>query len=181
MTIEPQGYAEFIKAPHKASSRLSGWCAIDLCHQPQATWLPLCEGHAHDVWAEVEQWNDLAKKRKSRDAHQALEKSRDDMLRERLARDESQRNAKRQAGHIYYLRVGDLIKIGFTSDMETRMKQYPPNAILLAQHPGTRETERHMHEKFQPFLALRREWFTPCDEITAHIEMVRTQFTDRAA
>lgn len=79
-------------------------------------------------------------------------------------------------GMIYYLLVGDLVKIGFTVSLEQRMKSYPPNAKVLATHPGTRETERQMHHKFLHRVAEGREWFTPCAEIDQHIEEVKAQF-----
>src|SRR5690554_2780796 len=44
-------------------------------------------------------------------------------------------------GWVYYIRVGDTIKIGFSQDVSQRMRTYPPNAELLAAHPGTLETE----------------------------------------
>lgn len=79
-------------------------------------------------------------------------------------------------GIIYYLQVGDLVKIGYSSDLPRRMKQYPPHAILLAQHPGTRETERDMHQKLATKLAKGREWFRVCSEVEAHIENVKATY-----
>lgn len=82
----------------------------------------------------------------------------------------------RDPAFIYYARVGNLIKIGFARDVRKRMRDYPPNAVLLAVHPGTKEVEREMHSRFRPHLARGREWFTPSDEIMAHIETTVEQF-----
>lgn len=79
-------------------------------------------------------------------------------------------------GTIYYLRVGDLVKIGYSADLPRRMKQYPPHAVLLAQHPGTRETERDMHQKLATKLAKGREWFKSCPEVESHIEAVKATY-----
>lgn len=90
----------------------------------------------------------------------------------------AQRATGTQAGHVYYLRVDDLVKIGFTTDLTRRLAEYPPNVKVLAAHPGTPQTERAMHRKFAAHLRRGREWFTPCDEIDAHIERVRTDFPE---
>ncbi len=84
--------------------------------------------------------------------------------------------AMNQPGHVYYLRVGDLIKIGFSADLARRIKEYPPNTVVLAAHPGTPRTERQMHERFSAHLARGREWFYPVDEITDHIAQVLAEY-----
>lgn len=95
-----------------------------------------------------------------------------------LIRETPEDTARRyNPGHVYYLLIGDLVKIGYTVDMDQRMKQYPPNSRLLAAHPGTMKTERQMHSKFFNHLAKGREWFAIHDELMAHIEDVRQRFT----
>lgn len=79
-------------------------------------------------------------------------------------------------GHIYYLLVGDLIKIGYTKNLEQRMRQYPPHSKLLAVHPGTMRTERQMHSMFFNSIAKGKEWFAITPKLTSHIEDVRRKF-----
>lgn len=83
-----------------------------------------------------------------------------------------------KVGVIYYLRVSGLIKIGFTTNLEQRVKAYPPDTELLAAHRGTMKTERAMHTRFCAELAGRREWFRESDELMAHIHRVRDESGD---
>lgn len=79
-------------------------------------------------------------------------------------------------GWIYYIQIDDRIKIGFSLDVKSRMRAYPPNAHLLAVHPGTKKLEREMHEQFRSALAAGREWFHRAPEVLEHIEQVVAQF-----
>lgn len=91
-----------------------------------------------------------------------------------------QQESKREGGYVYYIRVGELIKIGYAGDVGKRMRNYPPNAELIAAHPGTLEVERQMHTRFREYLARGREWFYPTPELDEHIAYVRDQFGDPA-
>lgn len=94
-------------------------------------------------------------------------------------RAESRRNAP---GWIYYILVGERIKIGYSMDVKRRLKAYPPDTPLLAMHPGTKRTEQDMHSKFAGSRAAGREWFLDAPEIREHIKQVIDQFgePDRA-
>lgn len=83
-----------------------------------------------------------------------------------------------QPGWVYYIRMGDTIKIGYATDVAKRMRAYPPTAELLAAHPGTTQTERDMHKRFAGDLAQGREWFNPSDDLLAHVSSVVEQFGD---
>lgn len=77
---------------------------------------------------------------------------------------------------VYYLRVGDLIKIGQTSDLPSRLASYPPNAALLATEPGERDIlEAERHAQFASTRAHRREWFHPSAALIEHINNLRDQ------
>lgn len=100
---------------------------------------------------------------------------------EKRARQHSQErvrknSARSQPGWIYYLSIDGLIKIGYTSNLENRMKAYPPNTQLLALHPGTKATEADLHQQFAESKARGREWFTPGTRIIEHIESVLERF-----
>jgi hypothetical protein len=71
---------------------------------------------------------------------------------------------------VYYLRVGDHIKIGFSVDFLQRMRQYPPNAQLLAFEYGDRTLERSRHRQFWHALRFGQEWFAPSVDLLTHIE-----------
>lgn len=76
---------------------------------------------------------------------------------------------------IYYLRVGSLVKIGYTSCYWQRVRSYPPDAVLLACEPGDRALELERHHQFGASLARGREWFYPTAEVIEHINSLRDE------
>lgn len=70
---------------------------------------------------------------------------------------------------VYYVRVGDHIKIGYTSRLEQRIRAYGPTAQLLATEPGTRELERQRLREFADCLVGGKEWFAPSRPLLEHI------------
>ena len=75
-------------------------------------------------------------------------------------------------GYVYYIRIGDLIKIGYSENLSRRLGAYPPDAILLATEIGTRSLEAQRHREFAADLRRRNEWFAPSPALLAHIERV---------
>lgn len=141
--------------------------------------LPLCEEHAWKTWAILNNANDEHNRR-------AEAKAEHDAYVAALAAEEKLKAAKREEkyrnltsitpGHVYYLQVGELIKIGYTADLYQRLASYPPNSKLLATHPGTLKVERQMHHKFLHRLSSGREWFAPADDLAEHIAKVKRDF-----
>lgn len=82
----------------------------------------------------------------------------------------------RHPGWIYYIQVGDLLKIGYATTVWDRLMSYPPNITVLAIHPGTRELETHLHRKFRLLLQKGREWYADDGKIADHIGKVREEF-----
>jgi hypothetical protein len=80
-----------------------------------------------------------------------------------------------QVGHVYYLRVGSYIKIGWTSDITKRMKGYPPDSVLLASEPGTRKDEHRRHRMFGAHRTHGREWYAMTPSLMHHIEQVAAE------
>jgi hypothetical protein len=78
-------------------------------------------------------------------------------------------------GVVYYVQVGAHVKIGWTSNMGSRMRKYPPNSVLLATHPGTRRDEAQMHRRFAADRTHGREWYVPSMSLTHHIQQMVTQ------
>lgn len=114
----------------------------------------------------------LQEEAKAEEERRQWEELRVQEIRERMASS----NVPTDPGTIYYLQVEDQIKIGYTTNLNTRLAAYPPMARLLATHPGTKATEAFMHERFANLLSGRKEWFKASDEITAHINTVHKQF-----
>ena len=73
---------------------------------------------------------------------------------------------------VYYMQVGDLIKIGTTRHLQRRVSYYPPGSRLLAVEPGAEAVERHRHEQFADLRVARNEWFRPGAELMAHVEVL---------
>ena len=155
---------------------LFGRCAVESCNQPPLHGIPLCEPHGAVVAVYMD--SHLQAKEEAAERHrQAVEA---DNARFKRMLDIREAKAagtyKSDPGIIYYLRLGEHIKIGYTTDLAKRLKAYPPMSVLLATHPGTMKTEAQMHEQFAAHLAGRKEWFHVTDELEAHIERVRQQF-----
>lgn len=66
---------------------------------------------------------------------------------------------------VYYVRVGEHIKIGYTRNVSNRLSGYPPNSELLAVELGNKTLEKERHHQFHAYLAWGREWFADCQEI----------------
>ena len=77
-------------------------------------------------------------------------------------------------GWIYYLRVEDRIKIGFSTNLAPRLKSYPPASVVLATHEGSMEDEHDLHVRFADDVAETREWFHPSPQVLDHIRSLAT-------
>lgn len=71
-------------------------------------------------------------------------------------------------GTVYFARVGELIKIGWTSNLSPRMSHLHADAVLFTR-PGTRHDEKALHAMFNHLLVRGREWFRPDPELLAFI------------
>ena len=79
-------------------------------------------------------------------------------------------------GFIYYVKSDGLIKIGWTSNLAKRMRQYAPNSQLLATHPGTRTDEQRLHKRFAVHRSHGREWYPLAPVILHHIDMMKAKY-----
>lgn len=77
-------------------------------------------------------------------------------------------------GGIYFMRAGDRIKIGFSTNPLDRFKQLqtssPVDLELLAYLPGTFDDEREMHRLFGS-LHVRGEWFQNHPAILRYVKL----------
>jgi hypothetical protein len=147
-------------------------CVWPNCTEPLAFHLgPLCLYHAMLMYEAVLHSPDVpvtsaqSKVAERRQAEQERAKAR--------ARARGQ-----QPGWIYYLRIGDRLKIGYSADVRERMRAYPPESELLAVHPGTRDLEADMHRRFTGSRAAGREWFRETPDLAEHVAQVIAQFGD---
>lgn len=66
-------------------------------------------------------------------------------------------------GCVYFLRLGDRVKIGHTRDLRRRRREVPHDELLAA-IPGGQETERDWHRRFD-HLRWQGEWFAATPEL----------------
>lgn len=70
-------------------------------------------------------------------------------------------------GRVYFVRLGSLVKIGWTGDMEQRMKAVPHEEIL-GTIPGTMADEKRCHKAFD-HLCVKGEWFRAEPDLLAFV------------
>lgn len=181
MTIETLEWLKNNRPDLAAREELDEWCGVKNCQQPQLDRMPVCEDHAFDIWVEIGfRRMDIIKAANAHRRKESQDEELSRLIKEKLGvekfLEDRLANSKQAPGTIYYLLLEDQVKIGYTADLETRLRSYPPMAKILATHPGTRETEKAMHRKFFNHLANRNEWFYQNEELTLHIDEVRKQF-----
>lgn len=72
---------------------------------------------------------------------------------------------------VYYMRVGNRVKIGTTCQLGNRLRQINPEE-LLATEPGGLSRERQRHREFKA-LRTHGEWFELGSPLTEHIAELR--------
>lgn len=133
----------------------------------------LCATHSVDVAiAVVQHQNDVHQFTQFFERQSTERAIRAEQWRREDERYEAEKAALRQdrEGFVYYLKVGDRLKIGYSVDVKRRMRAYPPGSQLLAVEPGDRDLERQRHHQFAGSLMDGREWFRPTPDL---IELVQ--------
>lgn len=72
--------------------------------------------------------------------------------------------------HVYYVRFGDRIKIGVTTNLPARLDALPWDEVLTVEL-GERELEQERHRQFRIF-RVNGEWFAKTPELVEHIQSV---------
>lgn len=158
---EPDSYAE---------------CAFQLCHEECTNRypLPFCHQHVLYIWSMVDQ--DMRESgRTAADVEAEKRQIQDDRaarVRAAMKADAAKRGVP---GMIYYLRIGEYIKIGYTANPRRRGGEYPPGSELLLTYPGSPEDEKRLHQKFSAYREAGREWYMDAAEIREHIDEIQSQ------
>jgi hypothetical protein len=77
---------------------------------------------------------------------------------------------------VYYIRIGDYIKIGTTTNLAMRMSILQPDEVL-ATEPGWTEVENARHQQFKHLrIRPRSERFHSAPELLEHVAMIRAHF-----
>ncbi|HWU31045.1 MAG TPA: GIY-YIG nuclease family protein [Microbacterium sp.] len=99
------------------------------------------------------------------------------VLREPPAEGQTREQFMREHALVYYLALGNRVKIGTTTDLPSRMKALP-HEELLAFEFGSYDVERTRHNQFAHARAAG-EWFDRADaELTAWISALRADLED---
>jgi hypothetical protein len=96
------------------------------------------------------------------------------MGRQKHADEQAKRhNAPERRSIVYYIRRGQLIKIGTTTNPASRFKSLMPDEIL-AFEPGHVDVERARHQQFHASRVARKsEYFHWTDELATHVAVLR--------
>lgn len=77
---------------------------------------------------------------------------------------------------VYYARIGDYIKIGFTENLQERLAGLRiDKEDIMATEPGGRAKERERHLQFADIRRGKRENFEKTPELLTHIAKVRRE------
>ena len=74
---------------------------------------------------------------------------------------------------VYYMRLANLVKIGFTTNLTSRLATINPQEVM-ATEPGDREREQERHRQFDALRA-HGEWFRLEAPLADHIDAVRRE------
>ena len=89
----------------------------------------------------------------------------------------AQRNRRTTMGLVYFMRFGRLIKIGYTTNLQSRIKSLGPDEVL-ATIPGTMIDEERIQHQFGACW-LGREMFEPSSDLMEYIESIRESHPPR--
>lgn len=130
-------------------------CNIDHCERESSerVGIALCERHLEKAWAAYQIITGV-------EVHDKLPDP---------DRDVRSLDAR---GTVYVVRVRDMIKIGWTSDPERRMRQLSADAILYSK-PGTRRDEYKLQGQCMDHLVKGREWFDSSPEMIDFVKTLR--------
>jgi hypothetical protein len=74
---------------------------------------------------------------------------------------------------VYYVKIGELLKIGYTSNMRLRMLRYPPNRWVMATEDGDSLLEQKRHRQFADLRTHGNEWYRLDEPLLTHINDLR--------
>lgn len=150
----------------------------DCAGEPYNEVIPVCARHMFEIYDYVKQ-SDLDEPREVAIQRNRRQRAADERSRRAWLKQQKLRESRgSQPGWIYYLHIDGKIKIGYTTDIVQRMRQYPPGSPLAGVHPGTPELEKRLHRQFAGSLAQGREWFNPTPDLLEHCEQVVKEYGD---
>lgn len=129
-------------------------CPIPGCIFPITEDQIVCHPHALRIWRDIQEQH-------LRSAGSAITTaSADEVIAQRDQAAKKRTQASLTPGWIYFLTLDDKIKVGWTSNLENRLKSYPPHARMVVTYPATRADERDLHRSLKTELVAGREWYS---------------------
>lgn len=141
-------------------------CAWEDCEATPSTMLalPLCDRHAIAAYRAV---NNLLSSTPKALTDMLASASPERILGKATPRpDRTRRNVRTTPGRIYFAKAGDLIKIGFSTNLRQRMGQLGVEPIVTI--AGTMEDEKALHHQFGEYWD-HGEYFRPGQRLVDHI------------
>lgn len=80
------------------------------------------------------------------------------------------RAVRRRPGNVYFIRLGDRIKVGYSERPEARLRSLPHEEVIGVV-PGTFQDEHAWHQLLADY-RVTGEWFRADPEVVAHIRRV---------
>lgn len=94
----------------------------------------------------------------------------DHAARERRRQQERERN---QVEVVYYMRLGNRVKIGWTTNLTVRRAAIQPEEVMVTE-PGGQKLEYQRHQQFK-HLRVSGEWFRLEGPLADHIDALRSK------
>lgn len=178
-------------AERQREARIQGgidWstCLVPGCGQRLAEWidgarhheylrdaslaLPLCKEHGVIVWQQVQRFRLLPDVVET--AQQLAERHRREAGRGLT----QQAQESDDGGELYFVRINNLVKVGWTQTLPRRLKEYGAGAELLCHYPGTRDEETQLHRRLTAVRAKGREWYHDGEVIQRRVTQVVEEF-----
>lgn len=127
------------------------------------SWLPLCLGHVFEVWR-------LA--RDHADTHNNRAKTLTTVV---AGETKTIERPVSRIGWVYYIRIGNEVKVGYASNLLNRLRSYPPTAEFLHANRGTKNDEKVAHSMLYLHRVAAREWYAPHADVFTYIEQQKAR------
>lgn len=77
-----------------------------------------------------------------------------------------------EIGYVYFMQCGELIKIGYSTNLKQRAKNL--GGVVLASYRGSMVEEKAQHMRWGPYWE-KREYYRPAPELMAYIDTLRVK------
>lgn len=155
--VKPNHSRRLIGVSDPSPRRFGSMCCWPNCDKPgELEDIPLCLRHLTKAWRTFDQ------------TYMSLLRMRSERAGEVETRERIKRRDER--GVVYFIRFGDRVKIGFTTNLAGRLADLPHDEVL-GTVPGAMADERRCHAAFA-HLRVTGEWFRAEPELLSFIEDV---------